>query len=376
MPSTKVTVRPQWANGVHYFRVRYWEGGKSHKRFFHTEAEAEAEAKHLRSQIQRAGDVWLSLTAQERNHLLCAWEDSKRLGIDIREAVQSASQRGNGHTSMSIGKVINDLKAAKLNHGNNAGYVTNLGIVLDQFAKGKEALAIDRITLADVERFLDSKSLAYRSTVRGRLSTMFNFAVRRGYRIDNPCNRLERIKVTKQPPAVFTVEQFKLVVAWLTANQPAGLAWFALSTLCGLRPEEAEKTTRRDINFEEGYIKVEAQTSKVRQRRIVYPKTEAVAFLKRALKIGTLPYSKEARRRMIGWSGHTDGLRGALGFAVWPKDITRHTAASYWLASEASAIYVSAMLGNSERVLGSHYKAIVTKAEAVEFWKVVEEFAK
>jgi integrase len=197
--------------------------------------------------------------------------------------------------------------------------------------------------------------------------------------VDNPCSRLEAVKVTRKPPAVFSSEQFKAAVKWLKENAPEGLPWFALSTLCGLRPEEAEKTTKADINFKEGFVKVEAQTTKVRQRRIVYPKAEALRFLKRVLKHGGLPLSSQNRRRIIAgvvWKSkdgkkRRPGLRHALGFDKWPKDITRHTAASYWLASGATAGHVAEMLGNSERILKRDYKALVTRKEAVEFWEAV-----
>jgi integrase len=245
--------------------------------------------------------------------------------------------------------------------------------VLNQFARGRETVPIDKFTLADVEKFLDSKSLQYRATVRGKLSTLFNFCVRRGYRLDNPCSRLEPIKVTKAPPQIFTVKQFATAAEWFKSDQPKGLSWFALATLCGLRPEEAEKTTEADIHFKEGFVKVEAQTTKVRQRRVVYPKPEAMAFLEWSLKNGgVLPIGKAARMKIIsGRKSKYPGLRHALDFTAWPKDITRHTAASYWLASDGSAAHVADMLGNSERVLKRDYKALVTRAEAVEFWRAV-----
>jgi integrase len=66
------------------------------------------------------------------------------------------------------------------------------------------------------------------------------------------------------------------------------------------------------------------------------------------------------------------GLRGALGFKVWPKDITRHTAASYWLAGEGETVkHVAKMLGHSESICESRYKAVKTQKEAEEFWRVV-----
>jgi integrase len=274
--------------------------------------------------------------------------------------------------------VIQELKTSKLNYGCCRPYVQTLGIVLNQFARGRESQPVNQFSHLDIESFMSGKKLVSRSTLRNRLSTLFTFCIRRGYRTDNPCARLEPIKVPYKPPKIFTADQFKTAVTWLVANVPAGLAWFALSTLCGLRPEEAEKTTAKDIHFGEGYIRVEAQTTKVRQRRVVYPKAEAMEFLKWSIEQGgKLPIGKSFRRRFVsGPKYNGGGLRHALGFTAWPKDITRHTAASYWLASGETAGVVSEMLGNSERILKRDYKALVTKAEAVEFWRGVSELSK
>lgn len=359
------------------WRVRHWENGKPKRQFFNSKKKAEAEAATLKAQKDRAGSTWLSLTAPERERLISAYGDAKAKGIDLHTAIQTYQHNPTGD-GPGIGDVITELKQSRLNNGAAKGYVTNLGIVLNVFARGREAMAINKITLADVEAFLDGRSLQYRPTLRGKLSTLFNFAIRRGYRSDNPCDRLESIKVPHTVPAVFSITQVKTAVQWLKKNAPAALPWFALSTFCGLRPEEAEKTTRADIHFAEGFVRVEAQTTKVRQRRVVYPRAEAMAFLKWALKRGTLPLSGKRRRWILsGRKSKSAGLRGALGFEVWPKDITRHTAASYWLAGDGETVkHVAKMLGHSETICESRYKAVKTQKEAAEFWKAVKELSK
>jgi integrase len=356
------------------WRVRWSESGKDRSARHETKDKAEAHAAELRLQKETRGEVWLSLSAYERNNLISAYNLAAEKGVDIHKAIMAAAQNGNASQSLGIGKVIEELKTSRLNNGRAPDYVTSMGIVLNQFARGRETMEISRITMKDVEAFMDSKRLQYRQTLRGRLSTLFNFAIRRGYRSDNPCTRLESIKVTRLPPAVFTIAQVETAVKWLLANAKHGLPWFGLSTFCGLRPEEAEQTTKADIHFAECFIRVEAQTTKVRQRRIVYPRPEAMAFVKWSLKQGSLPLSSGERRWILsGREGKSPGLRGALGFKVWPKDITRHTAASYWLAGKGETVeHVAKMLGHSESVCESRYKAVKTQKEAAEFWEAVK----
>jgi hypothetical protein len=138
-----------------------------------------------------------------------------------------------------------------------------------------------------------------------------------------------------------------------------------LSAFAGRRPEEAEQTTWNDINFAEKWIRVEAQTSKIGQRRVVYPLPTAIVWLKKAKKLGAeLPLGQRARKK------DRLALRAELGWPTWKKDVTRHTAASNWLAVSRSSAEVAESLGHSEKVLKKHYKALITKAEAEEFWKL------
>jgi hypothetical protein len=55
----------------------------------------------------------------------------------------------------------------------------------------------------------------------------------------------------------------------------------------------------------------------------------------------------------------------------WPKDLTRHTAASYWLAVDGNAVNVADQLGHSVAQLKTHDKALVTRADAERFWRLI-----
>ena len=160
-------------------------------------------------------------------------------------------------------------------------------------------------------------------------------------------------------------------MAWLETERSRAFGWFVLTTFAGLRPEEAEKTSWKEIDFQEGWIRVEAQTTKVRQRRVVYPHATALLWLQRAKeRSAELPIARQPRRRAIR------GLRNLLGFAKWPKDVTRHSAATYWLAETGNAAQIASALGHSENVLRKNYMALVTKNEAQEFWQLKPQPAK
>ena len=328
---------------------------------------AAAFKKELESERNGVAKDFHALPADERELIMLAVKDYKKRGGDL--AATLFKQPAVTNHSPALATVINELIEAKAKSGRDSNYLKVLRIVLNQFARGRENKAVNQITLADIEQFMESKNAAYRSTLRGRMSALFRFAVRRGYAPSNLCERLETIRKVQTPPHIFTVAQMRTALKFF-AEHPKGGAWFALSTGCGLRPEEAAKTTLSDINFAEGYVKVEAQTTKVRQRRVVYPRKEAMALLKACVERGAkIPLLHDAKREV-----QTE-LRSILSMAVWPKDITRHSAASYWLAEKGSSLsHVAKMLGHSERTCESHYKALVTQKEAAEFWKAVKDF--
>lgn len=58
---------------------------------------------------------------------------------------------------------------------------------------------------------------------------------------------------------------------------------------------------------------------------------------------------------------------------VWSQDVLRHTYASMRLAAGATPGEVAAEMGTSERMLGNHYREIVTREEAEAFWSVRPE---
>jgi integrase len=351
--------------GTRKWVVSHVHDGKRLRTFHRTKKAAEATAGRLREEKADSGAAWMDVPTQERQRLVLAWRKAKERGLDLYELATGAATTK--VVAMPLAKAIEELLAAKETAGRSEDYIAGLRINLGQFAKGRGGETVNAVSLADVEAFLDSKAAASRATLRSRLSTLFRFAVRRGWRMDNPCDRLEVVTLPHRPPAVLTVEQTETALKWLRQSAPHALPWFILSTFAGLRPEEAEKTRREDIHEKEGWIKVEAQTSKVRQRRVVYPLPCVMRALAGSLEAGQLPIPSSTRRYALR------RLRKELNLKAWPKDLTRHTGASYWLAQCQSAAQVAESLGHSEMVLRRNYKALVTTEEAKRFFGLCGE---
>ena len=372
-----ITIKKWRVRGKSRWVVRYWREGGVHHAQCDTKADAEAEASRLRGEQAKAGELWLSLPGADRDALMSAYAEAARSGLDLHSLILRAKEAPEENLGPAVESVVKEIVAAKRKAGRADKYCNGLKYTLNAFARGRGQVLIGAITLKDIETHLGTVSLASWSTVRTRLSSLFKFAIRRGYCVANPCARLEPVTVTKAPPRVFTPGEAEKCLTFLEQPQKLSkhsrivsyryaLPWFVLTTFCGLRPEEADKTRRRDIHAKEGWIKVEAQTTKIRQRRVVYPLPCAIALLEGVLRKGRLPISPQARNRV------QHRLRAHLGWRVWPKDITRHSAASYWLSVCKSAGEVADNLGHSEKTLRRNYKALVTRADAERFWAVAE----
>lgn len=266
-------------------------------------------------------------------------------------------ERG-GFESKSISQVTAELLASKATANLRPRYLTSLGQYLAQFARGREQTPLADFTVADVEGWLNRYAEAYtRQTWLNRLSALFAFAVRRGIIAVNPCDRIERVRVDRNLPVIFSPAQVKTILA---AVPTAGRAYFILAMFAGIRPEEIERLDWAQINLADKTVRVEGKT---RRRRLVPLEPEAAALLAGCpLQRGPVAPSHMTLRRM------KRRLRLILGLPRWPQDVLRHTAASYLLARHQDAAKVALWLGNSEKVLLSHYHNPVSAADCVEFW--------
>jgi integrase len=181
---------------------------------------------------------------------------------------------------------------------------------------------------------------------------------------------VERPHIDNGTPAILTVSEAKKALEFTRKKMPRFLAWLTLAMMAGIRPEEIDKLTPEKINLDQGIVTVDALTSKVRRRRIVHLKPAAIAWLKTARIKKNLPLPHVTRRRCLR------KLRDALGWPEWKKDVLRHTAASYWLASEPDAARLAMELGNSQQVLMKHYRELVTDEQAKAFWALMPKKAR
>lgn len=256
-----------------------------------------------------------------------------------------------------VSKCIEELLAAKSNANRTARYTKSLGYYLRQFVAGRESKPLLEFGFREVEQWMAQYDSPYtRQTWLNRISTLFSFAVRRGYILSNPCDRVERVTVTPRPPAILS----PAVAGQLLRECPASCKpYLALAMFAGIRPEEIQRMDWAQINLETKTAMVEGKT---RRRRLVSLPDAAVRILTaHPVRSGNVAPKKMTLRR---WR---EKAREILG-GTWPQDVLRHTAASYLIALHKDAARVSLMLGNSPKILLAHYHEPVTDEATAEFW--------
>jgi integrase len=244
-------------------------------------------------------------------------------------------------------------------------YFRELTKVLDRWPDR----AIDGLTRRELREYLESRVAGVRPAVFRVVRALCRFALQQ----EPPWLAVDPTRGMKfSPPrrdvaiAVLSVDQCRTLLA---AAGPfrAGLA---LALFAGLRPEEIAGSTKEwlrwsAINEAERTIAISAALAKTRRPGVLTGLPDALwAWLATVTERGT--FVTRSRFRQIARRG-----REVLGLAQWPKDVTRHTFASYATHFTRDPGQVALWLRHEgdQRVLYRHYRNVhVSEKEAQAFF--------
>jgi integrase len=364
-PITKCLVR-----GDVRWRVDVRINGKRVRRFFATKADADREARMHRDKPDE-DQAWAAIPKNNRLQLMMLVNDAQDAGFSIADLVaqlKESKENGKLAPSPSIRTCVDELVAIKGGSNRRHRYVNGLRRALNSFATGREAMPINAVTTQHVEQFLSrwSKQPPTQVYVIARLRVLFNWAVRRKYRTDNPCDGVEKPKIDEKPPVIFTVDEARHVMQTAATHTPECIAYFTLCIFAGVRgPEEVKLLTWANVDLDRGLLWMNAENSKVRRRRLVHLSPNAVEWLKHARS--SAPHALVPTPHILRYE--FEKVRTVSG-VKWVNHIMRHTAASMMLARDCDAAKVALELGNSPTILLKHYRELVTREDAERFWSI------
>ena len=160
----KITTSQCSVRGEKLWRVRWMESGRVQRKFFGGREAAETFAARLRGEQVSARRGLTTIPADAQEMLLKLYEAALAKGAPLEGCfryVSDAYEAANAPevSSPVLEDVIKEMELAKRKAGRAERYLGSMRVVVDQFAKGRERLPINKIGHAEVEKFMDTKRM-------------------------------------------------------------------------------------------------------------------------------------------------------------------------------------------------------------------------
>jgi integrase len=292
------------------------------------------DVERLETEIQQHGQLALGLSTAQRYVASQIFTIAERLKVDALEVFREFEKsHPHGANARTLDQVRTELVEWKKKTGRSERHVASLDYRLRKLVKAIGDKPVTAITTQDLEaeldRHCDWNATTVHSVVQG-WKIALNFAVRRGYALKNPADRLELPKIVHDEPRVLTVDEARrLLAATLFSDRhpllPACRAYLAIGMFAGIRPEEMERLEWSHVMLSTATITIKFANAKARDRRIV----DIAPNLGRWLQ----PLAKQRGKVLTQpIEDLRAAARGVLGLPKWPSDVLRHTYASYHYA--------------------------------------------
>jgi integrase len=360
--------------------------GKRIRYAYATKEEAEGEAALLRVQRRNEGNSSFILSKFDAVDAEAAWKILKPHGITLREAAQFYLENINiVREPKAVAAVVAELLKAKAQDGRSKRYLKDLRLKLQNgFAGEFGDRAIHEISHQELDDWLrghEEWSALTRNNYNAALGVLFGFALRRGYLLKDPTDRLDRASVTLEKPGILSVAECRTLLAAAPDDFKAPVA---LGLFAGLRPEaELWHLDWHAIDFKERLIDISVSKNSA-SHRFVKIADNLAAWLK--------PYRQDSGPVSPKGDAYHSRLQKARETAAqeldrvnlpspalddWPQDALRHTFASMHYAHFKHAAETAEQMGHAGglRIFFRHYRNRVKPAEARAFWRLVPSAA-
>jgi len=338
--------------------------GKRLRRFFETKAEANSWCAMKNTELLNQGaegtlyDSRLRLMAEHGAEQLKPFDKTIADAVEHYRRYLEANQR-----SCRAARCVDELLKAKRADGKSKPYLNDLAYRLVRFAMDFPNQMVATITTAQIDDWLRALDLSpqSRQNFRRVVYTLFEFAISRGYAVENPVGKTAKVRIVSTAPGILTVSE---TARLLEAASPDILPCLAIGAFAGLRRAELERLDWSELDFESGLIQVKAEKSKTAQRRFVtmQPNLREWLLPQRQHKGNVMP--EDFRRQF-------EAAREAAGIMKWPDNALRHSFAPYHLAFFKNAAATALELGHHDsRVTFAHYRELVRPKDAALYWKI------
>lgn len=337
-------------------------GGK--REHFKTMAAAETRAGQARVDRENNLTEARELDLKKRVEALDALEILQGSGVSLKDAaVHYRDTVLAFKDAPTVSVIVKKMLAAARSNGRRRATLKDLQHRLTRISERFGSRQLSEIPFADLESWLNEIGGEARTRINyaTKLSQVFNYAIKNGWANANPTTRFARPAVEDKEPGVLTVEQAERLLTH--ASDFGLLPYTVLGLFAGLRTAELRRLEWSAVRLSEKSVIVGAAVAKKRSRRVVEINETLAAWLESChRKTGMVTPADDFRDRF-------DSFRKAAKLTTWPHNALRHTFATFHLAAYGDPIKTAYIMGHrSPELIHNHYKALVTKADALKFW--------
>lgn len=384
--SAKVPIYEGKCHGRVRYTVSFYLNERRHRRTFGKLDAAKEEARLVALNIQRGLGLSNDLCPQERESFLAAtrlldplglplvgaveeFVECRRLldGVPLLTAVQDYLTRARGfEAGVTVPRAVEEMLEAKKQDGLSGPYLYIVGLNLRRFAADFPG-EIRKVTSAQIDAWLrkENRSAVTRNDRLKRIKNLFNFAKRRGFLPRNEETAAESLKPVRERGSdvgILTPEEMQRLLDAATDDL---LPFLTIGGFAGLRMAEICRLDWKAVNLERRLIELRAEQAKTATRRLVPISENLAAWLDRLDRRGpVVPYEGILTRGRK--------LAKALGID-WPHNALRHSYISYRIAEVQNAAQVALEAGNSPAIIFKHYRELVTREEAQQWFGIFPE---
>ncbi len=379
-------------HGTRGLEVRYFQQGRRVKKCFALSEQREANAYARQIEEEHIVLSDRDYTNEEERYALGyyrKWEARCRLEgrtvPPLFELIQEACERYDKRTNAATWESAAATYMAERGVNLKPARASVVRSVIARFTDtlARPDLLLDDITIGDVQEGITAMlgadaSRGTRGAYLAILSSIWQLAIDRKLAGFNPASeaRKQLPPAEVEQPTFFSVEECRklLAVAWQHGNRAEAL-FFVVGLLTGIRLAERARLQYEDFRLDEPapYINVPAGKAKTRRQRAVYLQGTHADIIRAFLPAGAAPADciapyggNETTQRGSAYATQTAFAKAAG--VEFPRNVLRHTAATYLCAHLESMGKAALILGHSEDILTRHYRALVTKAEADKFF--------
>ncbi|MEM0968190.1 MAG: hypothetical protein AAGJ31_02465 [Verrucomicrobiota bacterium] len=340
--------------------------GERRRLHFRTKEEANKEARRIRAELDKYGELAAELSYRQRVRLVELEQEIISAGATLEEAVEFfLAHKRKKSQQVSLRDALQLLLEDRKERGASERYRKALKSTLGGLGRFLDWPPLEAITESDLERWLDSNGWSYR-TKKGYLTdvkTLFNFAKEKGWTaLPPPIPTLAKpISPQESEVEFLPLRDVELLLSRCLADEPEFLGYVVFGLFCGLRPDRELGLMRWDDYQEEtGDVFVSATRAKTRRRRIVPLREVGKSYLPFAIRgWDTVAPKRNFKRR---WENLRKGIQ-------WPHDAMRHTFATFHFSHFRNEALLQAEMGHANPdLLHRHYRGLVTPSEAKKFW--------